>query len=366
MFRTFWNLEHLNPGFDRAHVVEFTIDPWDAGYSGTRVGGLLRDLRGRVSAIPGVRAVSFASSGLMRGVGTKTTVAPQGVVLPEKTFLNTSLNCVTEGYFSTLGIPLLAGRNLNLGDVGRKPERIVINKAFANLLFRQQNPIGKAVVQGVDGTKSPTAVIVGVVATAKYRSFREPDPPIYYSVSDDTNAGGIMYVRTFGEPAQIINAVRSILRNLAPTVPVVDVFTLEQEVQNSLWQERLVTILCMFFAVTALLISSAGLYGVLAYSVARRSRELGIRIAVGAQVRHILETVCVRILVSVAIGLVVGVMWAAVIMRVTGSLVFGISPEDPMSFSVAAVVLLLCMAFAAIGPAWRATRTDPVTALRAE
>jgi predicted permease len=364
--RTFWNLEHFNPGFDRAHVVEFNIDPWDAGYSETQAGLLLRELKQRESEIPGVRAVGFANMGLMRGIGTKATVTPQGTILPEKTFLNTSTNGVTTNYFESLGIPLIAGRNLEVSDAAKAPVPIVVNRAFAEFFFPHQNAVGKAVVQGVDGTKPPTAVLVGMVGTAKYRSLREQDPPIYYSLADDKNPGGMMYVRTYGDPAQIINATRGILRRLAPNVPIVEAFTLEQEVQNSLWQERLVTILCAFFGITALLLSATGLYGGLAYSVTRRSRELGIRVAIGAQTRHILETVCLRMIVSVGLGLLGGVLCSAGVMRLAASLLFGVPPDDPLSLALAAAVLLLCICFAAAPPTWRATKTDPALALRAE
>ena len=241
-----------------------------------------------------------------------------------------------------------------------------MNRAFAEFFFPHQNAIGKAVVQGVDGTKPPTAVIVGIVGTAKYRSLREQDPPIYYVIADDKNPGGMMYVRTHGDPAQIINATRGILRRLAPDVPIVEAFTLEQEVQNSLWQERLVTILCAFFGITALLLSATGLYGALAYSVARRSRELGIRVAIGAQVRHILETVCLRMIVSVGLGLLGGLLCSAAVMRLAASLVYGIHTNDPLSFALATTVLILCICFAAALPIWRATKTDPALALRTE
>jgi hypothetical protein len=297
--------------------------------------------------------------GLTRGIGTKTTVTAQGTNLPEKTFLNTSTNGVTTDYFESLGIPLIAGRNLEVSDAAKTPVPIVVNRAFAEFFFPHQNAVGKAVVQGVDGTKRPTAVIVGIVGTAKYRSLREQDPPIYYSVVNDKNAGGVLCVRTYGDPAQIINATRGVLRRLAPNVPIVEAFTLEQEVQNSLWQERLVTILCAFFGITALLLSATGLYGVLAYSVARRSRELGIRVAIGAQARHILETVCLRMIVSVGLGLLSGLLCSAAVMRLAASLVFGVRPDDPLSFALAAAVLLLCICFAAALPTWRATKTDP-------
>jgi predicted permease len=366
MFRTFWNLEHLNPGFDRAHIVEFTTDPQAAGDSETQAGVFFRELKERVSRLPGVRSASYASSGVMRGIGRKTTVTPRGVILPQKTFLNTNSNSVTPDYFESMGIPLLAGRNLNLGDLKSKPERIVVNRAFADFFFPREDPIGKMIVQGVDGTKPPTAVIVGLVGTAKYRSFREADPPICYNVANDGDAGSLMYVRTYGDPTQLINAVRGVLRQLDPRVPLVEVSTLEQEVQDSLWQERLVSVLSGFFGGVALLLSAIGLYGALAYSVSRRFRELGIRIAVGAHVRHIVQTVCARLFLSVAIGLGVGVLAAAVLVGLARSLLFGVNPLDPVSFVIAAGVLLIFAIISAAIPARRAAKVDPMIALRYE
>jgi len=175
-----------------------------------------------------------------------------------------------------------------------------------------------------------------------------------------------MYVRTYGDAAQIINAVRGVLRRLAPKVPIMDVFTLEQEVQSSLWQERLITILFAFFGISALSLSGVGLYGALAYSVARRSRELGIRVAVGARTKDIVQTVCSQLAVSVGFGLLGGLLCATVLMRMTAPLLFGIGPEDPMSFGAAVIALSVCTCFAAAVPAWHATRADPAIALRAE
>ncbi len=366
MCRTFWNLQHLNPGFDRAHVVELSIDPWDLGYSESQASALLPELKRCVGELPGVRAVSFASMGLMRGLGMKTTIVPTGLTLPAQTFLNTSTNGVTAGYFESLGIPLISGRNLEARDVGRKPTPIVVNRAFAEFFFPHGNPVGKTIVQGVDGTRPPTAIIVGIVGTAKYRSLREQDPPIYYEAADEKAAGGVMYVRTYSDPARLMNSVRGVFRKLAPRLPLGDVFTLEQEVEDSLWQERLVTMLCAFFGMTGLALSATGLYGALAYSVARRSRELGIRIAVGAQAGDIVRTVSARIVLAVAMGLVGGVFAASVLLRFARSLLFGVDPLDPISFVTAAVVLILCSTIAAASPSWRAANTNPNIALRQE
>ncbi len=369
MARTFWSLEHLDPGFDRAHIAEFAIDVKDAGYSDTQAGVFFRELRERVRSLPGVRGAAYAGRGLMRGVGIKTTVSPQGVVLPQSTFLNASLNAITPSYFATMGIPLIAGRSLAENDIGKKPEPIVINRALADLIFPHQNPIGKFVVSGTDGTKPPADLVVGLVATAKYRSMREPDPPTIYfwfDENDHDNSSSYLYVRTYGDPARIINAVRSTLRRLGPAVVILEISTLEQDVRNSLWQERLVALLSGFFGVAALALAALGLYGALAYSVGRRTRELGIRIAIGALPRHIVETVCGRMSWAIGIGLTAGILASIALLGLTRRLLFGISPLDAASFAISASVVLLCAIFASLLPSWRAVRTNASAALRDE
>lgn len=293
------------------------------------------------------------------------TIAPQGVVLPPKTFLNTSANAVSTSYFETMGIPLLRGRTLQEGDLKRKPQPVVVNKAFADFFFPHQDPIGKMFVGGTDGTKPPSNIIVGLAGTAKYRSMQEKDTPTLYGLLREED-GGILYIRTFGNPASIIGEVRKVLRDLDPKVPLVEVSTLEQEVQNSLWQERLVTLLSAFFGIVSLFLAAAGLYGALAYSVARRTREMGIRLALGAAPRHILQTVSARMMVAVLIGLAAGLLSAALLTGLLRKLLYGVQALDPAAFLVTAGCVLLCAAIATAFPVLRAMKTDPASALRAE
>lgn len=365
MLETYWNLEHLNPGFDRAHVDEFLIDPWHAGYSPTDAASFFRELRDQILALPQTRSVAYASMELMRGIGVKTTIAPQGVVLPKGTFLNTSVNSVTPDYFETLGIPLLAGRTLDAGDLKAKPQPIVVNRAFADYFFPHQNPIGKGIVQGTDGTQPSTSVIVGIAGTAKYRSMREQEPPISYGPADYGH-GDVLYVRTYGDPTATIGALRGILRRLDPGVLLVEANTLEQDIQSSLWQERLVTLLSCFFGVIAVILSAIGLHAALVYSVMRRRRELGIRIAIGAQRRHIVQTICSRAGVAVGVGLAVGIAVSIALLGFTRSLLYGLSPDDPKTLLSTVCGALLCSLSAVAFPTWRAMRTDPVMALREE
>ncbi len=370
MARTFWNLERLNPGFDRAHIAEFTVNPALAGYEGKQLGNLYSAFEERVAELPDVRSVAYADAGLMRGVGIKFTVAPQGIVLPKSTYLNASLNFVGPAYFQTMGIGLLSGRNLDSRDYNAKPARVIINRALADLLFPHETALGRGFVSGVDGTKPPTDIVVGVVANAKYRSMREQDPPTCYALLSkqamDESSPLILYVRTLGDPASIIGRIRNVLRQIDASVPLTEVSTIDQDVENSLWQERLVAMLSGFFAVAVLLLASVGLYGTLAYWVAQRAREFGIRMAVGAQMRHIVQAVCSRVGWALALGLAAGIAAAYFALRALTHLVYGVKPLDPVSFVVAVAFILLCSTTAALVPSLRAARIDPAAALRKE
>jgi len=364
MLRTYWNLQHLNPGFDRAHVASFTLGLKDGGFTKPQARAYMDELQQRISSLHTVRSVSYSTLGLMRGSGSKRTLTVPGANVATNVFLNTSSLMVTPTYFATLGIPLLSGRIFSAQDEQAKPQRTVINRALANLLFPHQNPIGRWLVMGDDGNRPPDFQIVGIVETAKYRLMQEPAPPTLYQPIEDDDYAAVLYVRTIGNPTAIMRPVQDVIRKMGGGVPLVEVATLEQEVQNSLWQERLVAGLAAFFSLVALLLAAIGLYGTLAYSVSRRKRELGIRIAIGARVTHILQTVCGRMTWAVLAGIAVGWAISAVVLRFTRSFLFEVESFDKLSFAVAALTVILCAFLAASIPSWRAIRTNASTALR--
>jgi predicted permease len=365
--RSYRNLDRLDAGFDRDHVVSFTFDPAHAGYTEAQSGRFYRALRERVALLPGVRALAYAGRGVMRGVGVKTTIAPEGIVLPPSTFLNTSVHDVSPGYFAAMGIPLLGGRDLTLADAAAAVHPVVVNQAFAQFFFPRQSPLGKRFLIGRDGTRPPTHWIVGVVSNAKYRSMREVDPPTFYIAAAEVASRGlprILYVRTHGSPAAVVAGVRQAGANTDSGVPLVEALTLESEVRDSLWQEGLVAILSAFFGIASVLLAAIGLYSALARSVEQRSRELGIRLAIGARVRHIVATVARPAALAIALGLAAGLAGSAALLRVSRSLLFGVEPVDPASYTAAAAVILLCAALGAFGPLLRALRIDPARTLR--
>lgn len=362
MLRSWWKLDHLDAGFDRDHIIEFTIDPASAGYRPGQAGAVYREMRRRVGELPGVRSASWAWRGVMRGSGIKTTVAPLGVTLPKGTRLNTSLNDVTPGYFETMGIRLLAGRDLQPGDAAAKPMRVVVNQALADQFFPNHDAVGKILV-------APERVIVGVVSTAKYRSMREPDPPTIYGEFNEAQGTSwqvVLYVRTHGAPSALSATVRETLRQVDPGVPLVEVHTLDEEIRASLWQERIVAILSAYFGLAAVALAAIGLYGALSLAVAHRRRELGIRVAIGARLSDIVRAVCSPMAVAVAAGIAAGVAASAALLRLTRSLLYGVEPLDGVSLASAVAFILLCSAVAAARPATRAARVDPAKALRDE
>jgi len=364
MLRTYWNLEHLNPGFDRTHVVSFTLGLRDGGFTPPQAHAYMTELQERMKALREVRSVAYSGFGLMRGSGLKRTLTVRGISLPKSVFMNTSSLSITPTYFDTLGIPLLAGRTLTTQDTRAKPTRVVINRALAKLFFPHVDPIGHWLVMGDDGSRPPDFQIVGLVETAKYRLMQEPAPPTLYTLMEEDDPSAVLYVRTEGNPLNVIRPGQDVIRKMGGGVPLIEVAPLEQEVQNSLWQERLVAGLACFFSFVALLLAGIGLYGTLAYSVARRKRELGIRIAIGARVGHILETVCGRMTWAVGIGILAGWALSAASLRFTRGFLFEVEPLDKISLATAAIAVLICACFAALIPSWRAIRTDASSALR--
>ena len=209
---------------------------------------------------------------------------------------------------------------------------------------------------------------MGLVETAKYRSMREPDPPTFYSAIDEGKSENtlLLYVRTYGPPQQVISAVRKAGTEVDSGVPLVEALTIEQEIQTSLWQEKLVALLAAFFGLASVLLAAIGLYGTLSFSVAQRARELGIRVAIGAHSAHIVRTVSGPLAAAVGCGLVAGTLASIFLLKITEKLLYGVKPLDPWSLAGAGLLIAAGAALAAAGPAMRAMRIQPAIALREE
>jgi predicted permease len=374
MLRTFSALRHTDPGFDVDHVVSFSLVPETAGpnayIASTFPPDLPEDLLQRVRQLPAVRSASFAGAAVMKRIGFKTTVALPGQAFSSSAFLNTSLNQVSSDFFETMSMPILNGRGFMPTDADTKTfAPVVINEAFVRTFFPGQNPIGKTFGNGRPGeTAKADHRIVGVVGDSKYRSLREPLLPIYYSPMQLRTYEGTdyLYVRTAGAPEQIIAAVRNTLAQLDPRLPFSEIVTMQQQVSESLWQERLLAVLAAVFSAVSILMAATGLYGLLAYDAGQRAREFGIRIAVGAQ-RSSVASLLLRDLLRIVLpGAVAGVLICVLLSRLVASALYGVRPSDAVSFSAALLAVAAIAAAASALPVWRAMRVDPAVILRDE
>lgn len=363
-------LEHLydvNPGFDRDHVVTFTADPSLSGSTTEQVSARLHALLDRVGQLPGVVSAGLSLRGVMRAYGIGMTVGPAGQTISPTDFLNTSANVVSPGYFETMGMRIIAGRNFRSDeDATSKPVKTVVNQAFVDRFFPNIDPVGRLFGKNSPGEVAGVSyVILGVVTNAKYRSLREPMRPIVYT-SAGTNFpfGFVLNVRTRGNPESMIQPVRQALSAIDPALPLLEVDTVSEEVKQSMAGERLAASLATIFGVLAAFLAAVGIYGLLAYLVTLREREVGIRVALGARRLDIGLLIGKQALAMIVGGLVLGVGAAAVVAPWTSSILYGVAPWSSRSFFGATALVLAVAVFGTAIPFVRATRIEPAAALR--
>ena len=363
-------LEHLydvNPGFDRDHVVTFTADPSLFGSTREQVSARLQALLDRVRQLPGVVSAGLSLRGVMRAYGIGMTVGPAGQPISPTDFLNTSANVVSPGYFETMGMRMIAGRNFRSDeDATSKPVKTVVNQAFVDRFFPNIDPVGRLFGKNSPGEVAGASyVILGVVTNAKYRSLREPMRPIVYT-SAGTNFpfGFVLNVRTRGNPESMIQPVRQALSAIDPALPLLEVDTVSEEVKQSMAGERLAASLATIFGVLAAFLATVGIYGLLAYLVTLREREVGIRVALGARRLDIGLLIGKQALAMIVGGLVLGLGAAAVVAPWTSSILYGVAPWSSRSFFGATALVLAVAVFGTAIPFVRATRIEPAAALR--
>lgn len=366
LVRTFEQLRDVDPGFARDRLVTFSEDPSLAGYTSAQAKALRLALIDRVRQIPGVESVAVASRPLMRGSGIKMTMVPAGQKITPADFLNTSANSVSPGYFETMGMRILSGRDLAANDEPAKGIRTkaIVNQAFAAKFFPGLDPLGR---RFGNGGSADQYEIVGVVSDAKYRSLREPMPPTLYNLWFDGASQPLqLEVRTHAHPQSIIEPVRQTMASLDPSMPFTEIETMSEEVNASTAGERLTAALALVFGALAAVLAAIGIYGLLAYAVAQRRREIGIRMALGARPLDIGEMIGRQALVLVAAGIAIGLGAARLAGPSIGSLLYGIAPWDPIALISAALFVAAVAAAATAIPVARATRIEPASALRQE
>jgi predicted permease len=360
------NLKSIAPGFDQSHVVLASLNPSLNGYPPERVRALYDELLARVRALPGVQAAALGTGVVLSGGWDALNVTVEGYRPREGEDMSPYANTVTPGYFATMRMPIVAGRDFDKRDnLAGRPVGI-INQTMARYFFGDENPIGKKF--GTETSQPPDTEIIGVVQDAKYVSLREkPQRHFYFSVWQQPRLyDTTLHVRTADDPRAIIGTLRELLQQIDPNVPLYDIKTLEGELNESIARDRLITWLSTAYGALATLLAGIGLYGVIAFSVAQRTREIGIRMALGAQrfdvLRLVLKQVAFLVLTGVALGAAVSLGGV----RALRSLLYGIEATDPVAFFGAALLLVAAAVLAAYPPARRATRVNPTVALRYE
>jgi predicted permease len=369
LIETLHRMRSMNAGFDRDHVVTFTIDPSLRGYKPEQAHALSQSLLRQAGSLPGVVAAGIGERAVMRGTGVKSTVAPAGAAIHPEDFLNSSLNTVTPGYFDAMGMRTLAGRDFDWFDRDHgRPAKVIVNQTFARRFFPGKNPVGRLFGSAGPGSiAQPDDQIIGVVSDAKYRSLREPVPPtVYKPAVDGFDAGFILHLRTQRRPESTILPVRGLLHALDPELPFIEVRTLREEVEASLWQERLLAVLSAIFGSLATLLASIGLYGALDYSVKSRTREIGVRIALGAAPARIVGLLSREALILIGSGVALGLIAYAGAAVWIHRVLYDVPAWEPFAVGSALALIALVALIAALPSTYRAVRIDPASALRVE
>jgi predicted permease len=365
--RTLRNLESLGPGWATDHLLTFTIDPSLNGYSDEETKSFYERLNVNLQTMPGVTSVGFSAMPLLKGYAWQNAVLGkdfEGAPIEEQPVLSE----VGPDYFATLGIPIVAGREFTAQDVG-PAKYAVINESFAREYFPGRDPIGQrfGLVDDMEPV-SPDTEVIGVIPDRKYRDLRETPPPqAYFPYLEGTHFRFMnVYLRTQADPRQIEDELRARMRQFDPHVPVVGLETMNEQIGFSLRTERLVASLSAIFGGLATLIAVIGLYGVMAYAVMRRTREIGIRMALGALRSNVIVMVMREVLLLIGAGLAAGIALALALADLIRSQIYGLSARDPFTFVGSAVVLTVAAGLAGFIPALRASSLDATTALRHE
>ena len=357
-------LKNLRPSDYRVHpdhVLLFTMKPQQEIYNEERKRILARELLRRVSAIPGVESAALAESGPL---GSRS--GSDSMAIPGGAFIPVARDLVTPGFFYSIGLPLIAGRDFMAADQPSSPWVAIINEALARALFKNENPIGR-IIQAEGGAPRRFQV-VGVVANSHYYDLHAAPPPtVYFAYQEDFLYMPTLHVRTSAsDTAGTIAAVRREFDALDKGFPVFNIKTLELRIEDSMARERMVANLAGVLGLLALVLAAVGLYGVLAYLVSRRTREIGIRMALGADAGSVVWLIAREALLLITAGSIAGIAIANLAGRLLRSYLFGISPADPVTLAASAAVMLTMAAIAVCVPAARATRIDPLAALHCD
>ena len=366
--RTLHNLRHVDIGFNPQNLLLFRVNPQLNRYDEKRMAALYRDLIDRLATVPGVRAVAMSQPALLSGSVSSTGIYVQGRVYSvAREQRDNTINhlVISPNFFDVMGIPVLLGRGFTDRDNESAPKVVVINEAAVRKYLANENPIGQRFGWSIE--TAGELEIVGVLRDVKYNSVRDAVPPTMYVPYLQTRRGNAVFeVRTAGNPASAVGAVREAVRQIDPNLPLMDVSTQIEQIERRFLQEKVFAQAYTLFGALALLLASIGLFGLMSYNVARRTNEIGIRMALGAQRQDVVRLVMRESMILVVIGVAAGLGIAITASRFIATLLFGLAPTDVMTMFLAIGVMVLVSAIAGYLPARRASRVDPMVALHYE
>jgi predicted permease len=364
--RSLINLRKLDPGFQTSNLVVFSLDASRNGYTPQRIHETYQTIQERLATVPGVRSAALNEIALLSGDSSTTTIHIDGYQTKQDEDMNPRIASISPGFFSTVGTPLLVGRDFTAADRLGAQKVAIVNESFVKHYFKGDNPLGRKFGYGPEGAVD--VEIIAVAKDTKYDSLRNGQLNlVYFPFLQDATPGYISVdVRTAVTPEAVMPAIRREIAKVDANLAVWDLKTMEMQVSESLFAERLIAILCAAFGALATILASVGLYGVTAFSVARRTREIGIRMALGAGRGNVLGMVLKEVAWMCLIGVAVGVPLAIGLSRYLVTQLYGVAPTDLLTLIFAALTMMLVSLFAGFLPARRAATIDPTIALRYE
>src|SRR4029079_10847870 len=366
LIQSLWRLRNVSPGFQSKNLLTFVVGIPEVKYPTEKQDQFYRDLVARLQSLPGVSSASsvipLPLSGDMFSISFETEGRPEAKGnQPSADFF-----AISDDYFKTLGVPLIKGRQFNQRDGAKAPGVVIVNQAFVKKFFPNEDPVGKRIKPGISTSDAEPGwrEIIGIVGDVRNRNLSSDLRAGYFVPQAQVPFNQMtMVVRTANDPHALIASVQNEVHAMDKEVPVFNVKTMEEYISNTVAAPRFNATLLMIFALVALILTIVGLYGVMSYSLAQRTNEIGIRMALGAQTRDVVVMIVSQGFKLVLLGLGIGLLGAFALTRVITSLLFGVTAKDPITFASVAVLLALVAQLACYIPARRATRLDPLQAL---
>jgi putative ABC transport system permease protein len=366
--RTLWNLRNQNLGLSMENLITFSISPQLSGYDEARTVALVDQLRERLAGLPGVLGVGSSQIAVLTGTDMGRNITVEGRQNLDTDDTHVNFDAVSPNYFSTMQIPLLSGREFGMSDTTKSTKVAIINEAMVKEFFPKRNPIGVRFAMGSGDDAKPDIEIVGVVKDTRESHVRDADRPFFYQPYSQFGKlfGMSFYVRSQQDPLLIANMLRETVRSADPNLPVYELKTVQRVVDEDLFAERVIAALSAAFAGLAAMLSALGIYGVLAYLVVQRTREIGIRVALGAAAGHVRGLVFKEVGWMVLAGALVGLPAAYGLARLSESLLYGVHASDVPAYAASLAIICVVALAACYIPSRRAARIDPIVALRYE